>query len=445
MDILKISPEEFEQLQRAFMGGHTHANHNYVRKILHDVASYDFTSSYPSVMVLEKFPMSPAFKVDHPVSQEEFSRLVRDKCCMFDLELWDVFPKLHWEHPLSRSKCQVAENYVLDNGRIVMADHIRTTCTEQDLKTYLEFYTWGKYEISNLVYYEKQYLPHNFVMAILELYKRKTILKGVEGEELNYMISKNMANAAFGMIVTNPVRETIEYLEHEYVTTKPELIEAIEQYNNSKKRFLFFPWGVWVTAYARRNLFTGIKEVGNDFIYSDTDSIKLLNHSAHKQYFDDYNDNIIKKINDAAAYHKIDPSEFSPLNRNGEPQTIGLWDFEGIYDDFKTLGAKRYLVRKGDRHTLTLAGANKTKAMKWLLDTGHPFENFDDQMEIPPAHSGRLTLTYIDYPTEGDLVDYTGIPYHYKELSSVHMENSEYTLSMSDAFLKYLKGEIELE
>ena len=171
----------------------------------------------------------------------------------------------------------------------------------------------------------------------------------------------------------------------------------------------------------------------------------MLNHSAHKQYFDDYNDNIIKKINDAAAYHKIDPSEFSPLNRNGEPQTIGLWDFEGVYDDFKTLGAKRYLVRKGDRHTLTLAGANKTKAMKWLLETGHPFENFDDQMEIPPAHSGRLTLTYIDYPTEGDLVDYTGIPYHYKELSSVHMENSEYTLSMSDAFLKYLKGEIELE
>lgn len=50
--------EEFNAMQRAFMGGFTHANANYTDKIMLNVSSYDFTSSYPAVMVSEKYPMS---------------------------------------------------------------------------------------------------------------------------------------------------------------------------------------------------------------------------------------------------------------------------------------------------------------------------------------------------------------------------------------------------
>ena len=49
--------------------------------------------------------------------------------------------------------------------------------------------------------------------------------------------------------------------------------EEIQKYNDSKNRFLYYAWGIWVTAYARRNLWTGILAVGKDYIYSDTDSI----------------------------------------------------------------------------------------------------------------------------------------------------------------------------
>ena len=75
---------EFNLLQRAFAGGFTHANANYVGEILEDVASYDFTSSYPYVMVSEKFPMSRGVKVDIK-SKEEFELYMNDYLLCFDV------------------------------------------------------------------------------------------------------------------------------------------------------------------------------------------------------------------------------------------------------------------------------------------------------------------------------------------------------------------------
>lgn len=440
MSQLIVAPDEYSQLKRAFQGGFTHANAHYVNKILHDVGSHDFTSSYPAVMLLEKFPMSSSHVVSEEIDEVQLTELLLSKCCIFELELWNVTPKLHQEHPISSSKCYICENAVVDNGRVVMAEHIKTTITEQDYFVYLEFYEWDKMAVSNLRYYDKNYLPHSFAMAILGLYEKKTMLKEVEGEELNYMISKNMMNAAFGMSVTDPVREVLEYHDNEYFKHPANLAEAIEKYNANIRRFLYYPWGVWITAYARANLFSGIIALGNDYIYSDTDSLKSLNTSHHLEYFRQYDESIIKKISYSAEHYKISEERYSPVNKNGEPMTIGVWDNEGTYSKFKTLGAKRYLTEKNGEYALTLAGANKKKAMEYLLSTGKPFENFQNNLTIPSDKSGRNILTYIDHIIEGNVVDYTGIPYHYRELSSIHMEASDYNLSQSQEFIRYLKG-----
>ncbi|NMA75466.1 MAG: hypothetical protein GX963_15245, partial [Bacteroidales bacterium] len=60
MEDLTLTPEVYKMLVRAFMGGFTHANANYVGKVLEDVTSIDFNSSYPAVMLAEQFPMSKA-------------------------------------------------------------------------------------------------------------------------------------------------------------------------------------------------------------------------------------------------------------------------------------------------------------------------------------------------------------------------------------------------
>lgn len=450
ISFLILTPKEYKQLKRGFSGGFTHASAKYVvegkEKILKNVGSFDFTSSYPAVMIAEKFPMSPGREIEtlgDGTDEEKWKRLhyyLHKYCCLFDITLENVLAKNDIDHPLSASKLIYKEDVVEDNGRVVYAKKITLTCTEQDFFTYCDFYSWDNYQIHSFRVYDKGYLPTDFVKSIIELYKRKTTLKDVTGEEINYMISKNMLNAAYGMIVTDIVREILEYEQDYLPKRKPDVEEAIEKYNNQTKRFLFYPWGVWVTAYARRNLFSGIKAVGKDYIYSDTDSIKILHPEKHMDYINWYNEMMTKKMEKAAAHHKIDPVELSPLNKKGVPKPIGIWEYEGMYKRFKTLGAKRYLVEKQDgSYMLTVAGVNKKSALEYLIKTyGDPFKGFTNNMHIPPDYSGRLTLTYIDEHIQGVVTDYLGNPAPYDELTSIHMEPSEYTMSMSDTYRMFM-------
>lgn len=456
MDNLTIEGDEYSQLKRAFQGGFTHANAKYVDKVLFNVGSHDLTSSYPTVMVLEKFPMTTSRIIKESIKEDELKEILLTHSCVFDIEIFGLMPKIFYEHPLSKYKCWICVNAVVDNGRIVMAEHVGTTITEQDYFTYLEFYEWDRIEIKNLRIYDRNYLPKKFVESILSLYEKKTILKGVENEEVNYMISKNMINSAYGMIVTDPIRDELSYEQNIYVKRKPDVVSEIDKYNKNIRRFLYYPWGVWVTAYARANLFSAIIAMGSDYVYSDTDSVKTLNTEKHLDYFEKYNNEIIEKIEKAAKYHGIPIEKFKPKSKKGKEETIGLWDDEGVYKRFKTLGAKRYLTETEKKdvitdegveiqltkpeYKITLAGSNKKKTMLFLRKTGAPFDNFTNGMTVPEDSSGRLIMTYIDEETEGDIVDCNGVPYHYHELSSIHMEKSEYTLSMADEFIKYLEN-----
>lgn len=443
---LTIEPMEYEMLKAAFQGGFTHGNIYNVGIKLKNIASYDFTSSYPAVMVSEMFPMSKGELLNNP-SNEDIQDSLNYYCCIINLTYDKLESKEIGDHPLSSSKCDIEGKRFIDNGRIVTADKVNTTITEQDLMTIEDFYNFEDCTIHKIIRYRKNYLPKEFVETILELYQKKTELKGVEGREDEYMNSKEMINSMYGMCVTDILRDEILYTDDEWGKESPNIEEALTKYNKSYQRFLFYPWGVWVTAYARRNLFTAIKEIGIDYVYADTDSVKIMNPDKHKKYFDDYNFNIKRKIKRCLNKLHIDEELAHPKTIKGEEKWLGVWEYEGTYKFFKTLGAKRYMTFK-DKLSITVSGLNKEVAVPYIMSQceidekfshlNRAFNFFSDGMYIPKGYTGRSIHTYIDYQKQGVVTDYMGIEYNYNELSSIHLEESDYSLSLARDVINFI-------
>ena len=440
---LHLTGDEYKQLKRAFQGGFTHAAARFSGKVEKNVDSIDFTSSYPYVLLSEQFPMSSGRLVELH-SKEEFQKYINLYCCLFDVEFTNLTPKFINENYISLSRCYQHEKAVVNNGRVVSADKIVTTITDVDYTVIEKTYDWDSMTIYNFRIYNRGYLPTNFVKSILKLYSDKTTLKGVEGKEVEYLVSKGMLNSCYGMTVTDIVRDEIIYSD-EWDTEKADVESDIEHYNKSRNRFLFYPWGVWVTAYARRNLWGGILAFGDDYIYSDTDSIKCLNIENHFNYINEYNNTVKRKLQVAANYHKIDFELFQPQTIKGIKKLIGVWDWETEkekYTRFKTLGAKRYMIEQDGKINITVAGVNKKTAVPYLVKTygNKIFDAFTNDLTIPKEYTGKMTHTYIDERRTGTITDYLGNTNIFDEYSGVHLENAEYSLSLSQTYIDFLKG-----
>lgn len=442
MENLTLTDDEYSKLKWCFMGGFTHSNAYYTNKIINDVHSVDFTSSYPSVMIAEKYPMGTGFQpTKDELLKNGYEYYLKKFCCMIGIGFRNLKNKFLNDSYLSDSKCKIRGDKLINNGRVFSAEYLTTFITDVDFWVIKNCYEWEHMEIFDLTCYPTNYLPKPIIESVLQLYQDKTVLKGVQGKEVEYLLSKGMLNSIYGMTVTDIIRDNILY-NGDWEIEEVDKIEEIEKYNKKKSRFLFYPWGVWVTAYARRNLWTGIFAMGEDYIYSDTDSIKFKNYEKHKPYLEQYNKMTEQKLIQALKYHKLNPDLLYPKTQDGKTKLIGVWDYEGLYSRFKTLGAKRYLVEENNELTTTVAGLSKKNGIKYMLkkannDNTKVFEMFDDSLKIPKEETGKNTHTYIDTEKEYTITDYQGNTETVKSLSGIHLEETEFNLSISDFYIKF--------
>ena len=442
---LKItSKEEYLQWKDAFQGGFTHANSYHVGKVLKNVSSIDFTSAYPFCLVSQYYPMTTGERV-RPKSMKEFNEYLDAYCCVFDVEFDDIESTFKWEHYISSSKCYIDGYNLSENGRVVFAHKLKTTLTEIDFKIIRKTYKWKKAKYTNVRIYARGYLPKDLILATLEYYKKKTELKDVDGMEREYQNSKEKVNSIFGMMVTDIVREENVYKNGMWMTQDVDADKIIQKYNDSKNRFLFYLWGIYITAHNRMNLWSGILEFGEDYVYSDTDSIKGLHIECHQHYIDEYNKRAIYDLKQMCEYHKIDFNLCCPHTIKGVEKILGIWDFEHTYSRFKTLGSKRYMFELDGKIKYTIAGCGKV-GIEYLKEKFHNnntriFEFFNDKtFTIPREHTGKLTHTYIDDTLNVSINDFNGVNATICELSYIHLEPCEFTLSMTKNFIEYLDG-----
>lgn len=353
--------EVFEMLQEAFRGGNTHANRYYAGLILENVKSADRSSSYPDVQVNCKYPMSRWFRSGNITTDQLFDlidrrgRAVVMRVALFNVRLHDEF----WGSPyLSISKCRNIKNHEPDNGRILSADYLETTITDIDLKIITDEYDFDSMTIIDSAHSRYGYLPRKFVELVNKYYRLKTELKGSEDlfDQLLYMKSKNKLNSLYGMSAQNPIKPETRFKQGEFSILEEDYKEKLEAQN--KKAFFNYAWGVWCTAWARLRLEEGIRLAGSRFVYADTDSVKYLGEIDWSEY------NAIREAQSKAhgAY---------AIDKKGKAHYMGVFEYEGEYTKFSTLGAKKYCCEDAEGNLqITIAGVGKKAGAAELRGAG---------------------------------------------------------------------------
>lgn len=363
----KMVPEfEIQQiLEQVFHGGYTHNNRHYIEKIIRGkIKAYDFTSSYPYCMLAYKYPMEK-FKPYENCTPEFILHNAEEYAYIFKLVM--IKPKLKNDFipmpALQKSKCTRTINAIEDNGRILCAEYAEIYLNETDLEIIMQQYDFQKVLCIQVYYAAKDYIPRWFSDFIYQAFQDKTMLKG--GDPVQYSISKALLNSLYGMCVQKPVKLLIEedYQSGDYsVSEDQDPKQLYEQYVNRYTSVLPYMWGVWVTSYAFRNLFT-LGSCAGLWLYSDTDSC----------YGQDWNEKKLNEYNESCKKKLLDRG-YGPVFHNNREYWLGVAELDGEYSEFISVGAKRYAVRdaKTGKCKITVAGVPK-KGVACLKDDLHNF------------------------------------------------------------------------
>lgn len=407
---LAINLEQYDLLQRAFRGGNTHANRFKSGMIIPNVGSVDFSSSYPAELICsDYFPMGKLMKCTESVQTiADLEYYCKNYWVLIDA----VFEDIELRYP-SKVTCPYipvskmirekdTEGHfrkgVFDNGRVMSQEGAFSFSflgIEWDIikKQYK-----GKIKVIKAYYTPKGYLPDALRNTAYEWFEKKTSLKNVAGFEYEYMKSKNRINSVYGMMVEKIIKDIISCNSAgEIIGRRPTDEEAQEQldkfYTPMQLKFLQFQWGVTITALARVRHMELIDIVGDDFIYGDTDSVKFTNPDKYVFMIDEYNNTWKKYIAQCGC-------KYEAYTKDNEYQCLGIADFEGIYDEFVTLGAKKYADMKNGKLEITVAGVPKKVGAELLGDIRNFRQGFEfavpDDSSLEKRQLWKKQLTYRD-------------------------------------------------
>lgn len=431
--IIAMQPDEtvYRLLHTAFAGGNTHANRYYAGEILPHVYSYDRSSSYPDVVVNCRYPMtkwSPWIER----SERELRRLRKlGRALLFELTLRNVRLRdsLCGCPPISHSKCTYVGACSRDNGRILWASELKIVITDVDFIMIEDAYEWDELQIGQAYHAGYGMLPDPLRALVCEYYRRKTTLKGVDGQELFYALSKALINSIYGMMAQDPAKLDTIFDEDALADPLRELWERGAEdipgklEKNKFRTCLSYAWGVWVTAWARLRLWEGIRLAdceagGYSFVYCDTDSIK----TTRPHDLSAYNAQRMEDSLHNNAYAD-DPA--------GHRHYMGVFEYEGCTDRFVTLGAKKYASETEGKIKLTVAGVSKKAGATELARAGG-LEAFAPGFTFVEA--GGVEAVYNDETRETITID--GHPW---ELTpNVYLRPSTYTLGITAEYEELL-------
>lgn len=509
-ELAELFPETFGDyynvMRYLYRGGQTGTAANKVDEVWENVEARDYTSDYPACIVQELFPVTKfrliktprierldeyankhnkcwyaTFKFKHIRRKTNVAVESMSKCFEYEYvkehmsEIKDAHPewrKLTTPQQVMRRLYDMID----DNNKVAFAGQMTVMLTEQDWETYRNFYSWDDVEITEFHVARRGRLPHYITSVVEYYYVKKSILKkaGLE-DSIEYKVAKAMLNSIYGLMVQKMRFDNYKFSRmHGWMSDKPsvtnyeDFARMREEYRDHARlgehgtnkygterepEFFMSPmWGVWVTAHARRRIMGVVKELGDDFLYMDTDSVYFTNAAKHQKLFDDWNKNI-RKLNQSLFGEKYDDmgdlGTFDPVAIKGKDENGNK--VKSTVFSFKTWGSKRYV--KIDVHgnmEQTIAGLPKgvimdtIKAHKDELGYGDltdkelafkAFEFFKPGMQISLADSNKLTTRYNDHYHTDMVTDYQGHTEMMISESSVALYDIPFVMTVDDYYM----------
>ena len=380
----RLNDELYQLFTEAFRGGNTASNRYATGYQIHGVKSKDMTSSYPNVLLrFPEYPVGNFIKwavddIDDLVyAHNKYCTIGRYTFTNIEIDPDATIPYIPFY------KCsRVSEDLECYNGRVLHAAELTIALTNIDFDIINSMYKYDDVIVTDYYVAKKGYLADEIREKIYEYYLKKCTLKYDPDVWYEYNLAKGKLNSIFGLMAQKIIKdEWILDANGDLVLSEER--KTLDDYYNSFNSFTEYQCGCFCTALARLMLQRGIDLVGDDMIYCDTDSVKY--QGDHDEDFQILNDEI-RKTNNEYCTVKSD---------NGKDYTIGIWDDDGDYQTFITLGAKKYAYtdQEGKIH-VTVSGLGKREAAA-ELEAGKGLDDF--RIGKVFTHSGRTVAQYNEH------------------------------------------------
>lgn len=441
---INYTPDEFKRLVNMFQGGWTHGNKIFIGKTLKNVRCFDFASSYPAVMCTRTFPLTKFEQVDVSEFKDLESQDINHGKYRWYMKIKvnEIYSKLNnslWSvSKFAYNEDNPVTGQVVDNGRIYHAKSLTAYMTDLDWDTFKKSYDiLGGYEVMELYKSEAGYLPLEMIETILDYFNYKTSLKGLKDSVSLYNESKQWVNSVYGVMVTRVISLIINFTDGGWDSKEPDDEEFINMLNSTDKEnsFTCYQLGIWVTAWARHNLWDFIIPLDERLAYGDTDSIKGIFTDEDIKFVEEYNKQIEELENHVAKTLGFDPERFTALTSKGKVKRLGIMEREDDCEEFKTLGAKRYVDKVDGHIECTIAGLPKRAGVEKIKSV----DEFTDGMFWNTLESHKQMAHYNDKQPHCIWTDRDGNEYESDDKYGICIQPTTFDLSLSDEFSHFLQ------
>ena len=326
-EIRPLRYELHKHLMLGYFGGLTYLNPLYACQDLKHVHSYDVHSMYPDKMANFPLPVGEPLVIENP-TQEEAWRLIRTYPCIMadwedltlELKSADHFPALMFP-----TKPQTS---VRMEGKIIKCQSEYATLTGIDCGIMKSEYRIKTGRITRLYFFRSRQGHYkefvSYWMKIKSDADRVLNSDGATAEERSAAktqrsLAKVMLNASYGKDGTKLLR----YPHHTRLDPDLDLLVSDPEVEVADIEY-YLPSAIFICAWARWQLWRAVRILRREFIYCDTDSVKVTEAG--------------KGLLEASPDFTIDPYE------------LGTWGYEGEYVTARFVRQKTYSYEQVDKH-----------------------------------------------------------------------------------------------